>query len=480
MTRLTAGLVLAALCAVPLLARAQADDDALRRIRAEGLERSQVAATFAMLTTTIGPRLTASPAHRRAIEWTQAELRKYGLANVHAEPWAFGRGWTLERFSIEMLSPRYLPLIGYPKAWSPSTKGRIAGTPLWLPEATAERLGRPAEDLSGRIVMTAPQQSFLVREDRAVAGGDFRPPAAARSRLNRDEQQALASALHAAGAAVTLEPNYGQEGTVFVTGRDAGDEVPPGVVLAAEHYNLVARLLEAGEDVRLAVDVQVRFNDDDPNAYNVVAEIPGTDPDIGGEIVMAGAHLDSWHSAAGATDNADGVATLLEAMRILKAAGVQPRRTIRVALWGGEEQGLLGSRAYVAEHLTGPDKQAERERYSVYFNLDNGYPPITGFYLEGHEAVQPIVSRSLEPLRDLGATIATTDHIGATDHLSFLAVGIPGFQAVQNYVDYDTRTHHTNMDTPERVADADLRQASVVMATVLYEAAMRDEKLPRK
>ncbi|MGE3191369.1 MAG: M20/M25/M40 family metallo-hydrolase, partial [Vicinamibacterales bacterium] len=363
---------------------------------------------------------------------------------------------------------------------SPSTTGRIEGAPVWLPAATGDALGRPAADLAGRIVMTGPVQTFLVDEDRAVAGGDFSPPPAARGRLDRAGQQALAESLFKAGAAVTLEPNYGKLGTVFVTGRDAGDDVTPSVVLAAEHYNLVARLLEAGEDVRLAVDVKATFNADDPKAYNVIAEIPGTDPRIGDEIVMVGAHLDSWHSAAGATDNADGVATVMEAFRILKALGVQPRRTIRLALWGGEEQGLLGSRAYVAAHLTGPDKQAERDKYSVYFNLDNGYPPISGFYLEGNEGVQRIMAAWLRPFADLGATVSTTAHIGSTDHMSFLAVGIPGFQAVQDYQDYDTHTHHTNMDTPERVDPAALRQASVVMASILYHAAMRDERLPRR
>jgi Zn-dependent M28 family amino/carboxypeptidase len=227
------------------------------------------------------------------------------------------------------------------------------------------------------------------------------------------------------------------------------------------------------------VDLQTRCFEEDRDTANVIGEIPGTDPALAQEVVMAGAHLDSWHSAVGATDNADGVTTVMEAFRILQALGVKPRRTIRLALWAGEEQGLLGSRAYVQKHLAGDANQAARDRFSVYFNLDNGIVPITGFYLEGNEPMARIMAAWLKPMADLGATIATTKGIGSTDHLSFRAVGLPGFQAVQDYVGYDVRTHHTNMDTDERVSKNALKQAAVVMATVLYHAAMRDERVPR-
>jgi carboxypeptidase Q len=479
MNHLARALVVVFLLTFPVAAQERVDEGMIAKIRAEGLERSHAVETFTHLTTVIGPRLTNSPAHRRSIEWTQQQLRSYGLANVHTEPWEFGRGWQLERFAIEMLEPRYLPLIGFPRAWSPSTQGKIVGTPAWQPDPQVETLAKSGAQLRGAIVMTSQPQEYFIRADRPPASGDLvsdRPPG---PRLTREEQTALAQALRETGLGVTLEPNIGEHGTIFVTGRDAGPNAVPAVVLASEHYNLIARLLKAGVPVKLAVDLQTRFFDDDLNTANVIAEIPGTDPVVGSEVVMVGAHLDSWHSAAGATDNADGVTTVMEAFRILQALGVKPRRTIRLALWAGEEQGLLGSRAYVEKHLAGDANQTARDRFSVYFNLDNGTVPISGFYLEGNEPMARIMAAWLKPLADLGATIATTKGIGATDHLSFKAVGLPGFQAVQDYRNYDVRTHHTNMDTDERVPKDALKQAAVVMASVLYHAANRDAKVPR-
>lgn len=460
------------------LAQAPTDQAMLARIRAEGLEHSQAVAVFDHLVTTIGPRLTNSPAHRLSVEWTMARLRAAGLTNVHTEAWEFGRGWTLERLSIEMLKPRYQPLIGYAKGWSPSTNGRIVGVPTYAPGATARSLDAHAGKLRGAMLMTAPVQSYFIRDDRPAASGDLvvkgAPP-----RLSNADQQALTLKIKAEGVGVTLEPNAGEHGTVFVTGRDSGPGGVPAIVLSTEHYNVIARLLGQQVPVELAIDVQGRYQEQDTKALNVIAELTGTDPVRKDEVVMVGAHLDSWHTSDGATDNADGVATAIEALRILKALGVQPRRTIRLALWAGEEQGLLGSRAWVAAHLAGDDNAAARDRFSAYFNLDNGYPPIAGFYLEGNRAMQPIMEAWLQPFADLGATVSTQQGIGATDHLSFKAVGVPGFQAVQSYVDYDVRTHHTNMDSAERVAPDALKQAAVVMAGVLYQAAMRTEKLPR-
>jgi carboxypeptidase Q len=459
----------------------QIDQPMVAKIRAEGMERSKALETFTYLTTTIGPRLTNSPAHRRAIEWTQQQLKSYGLSNVHADPWEFGRGWELERFSIEMLEPRYLPLIGFPRAWSPSTPGKIVAAPVWLPSPTPDAIAQAGASLKGAIVMTSPKQEYFIRADRPPASGDLvsdRPPSSG-PRLTREQQATATEALRASGLGVTIDANIGEHGTIFVTGRDAGPNAVPAIVLAAEHYNLIARLLEQKIPVKLAVDLQTRFFEEDRNTENVIAEIPGTDPKIGNEVVMTGAHLDSWHSAVGATDNADGVTTVMEAFRILQALGVKPRRTIRLALWAGEEQGLLGSRAYVQKHLAGDANAAAREKFSVYFNLDNGIVPISGFYLEGNEPMGRIMTAWLKPLADLGATIATPKGIGATDHLSFKAVGLPGFQAVQDYKEYDVRTHHTNMDTDERVPKDALKQAAVVMASILYHAAMRDERIPR-
>src|SRR5688572_28101293 len=423
------------------------DFSVIEKIRAEGMDRSKILETFDYLVTTIGPRLTNSPAHKRAIAWTQEQLKAYGLNAVHAEPWQFGRGWSLNKISIEMVEPRYMPLIGYPQGWSPSTAGRIVATPVWLPGLEDAALKAQAGKLKGAILFTSPIQQYFIRADRPAASGDLKPPSPAPVRppqlngsLTGQGGAALAERLNflkTEGVAVTIEPNIGEHGTVFVTGRDMGANSLPSIVLASEHYNLVAKMLQQQMPVKLAVEIQTTYDESDRNTHNVIWEIPGTDNAVKDEIVMVGAHLDSWHTATGATDNADGSATVMEAMRILKALNLRPRRTIRGALWAGEEQGLLGSRAYVAQHLAGDKNKAARDKFSVYFNLDNGFPPISGFYMEGNDPARLIMAGWLKPVANLGAIMPSPGHIGATDHLSFLNVGIPGFQAVQEYVTYD-------------------------------------------
>jgi hypothetical protein len=469
---------LAVCVAAALAAQEKIDFSVIEKIRAEGMERSRAVETFEYLTTNIGPRLTNSPAHRQAIAWTQQQLRSWGMSDVHAEAFEFGRGWTLNKVTVEMVEPRYMPLIGYPRGWSPATPGRIVATPVWLPGLEDAALKAQAGKLKGAILFTSPIQSYAIRADRPAASGDLKPPSPAPARPPQLNAERLA-ALKAEGVGVTIEPNIGEHGTVFVTGRDMGANAVPSIVLASEHYNLVAKMLQQKIPVKLAVEIQATFNDDDRNTHNVIWEIPGTDNAVKDEIVMVGAHLDSWHTATGATDNADGTATVMEAMRILKALNIRPRRTIRGALWAGEEQGLLGSRAYVQEHLAGDKNRAAREKFSVYFNLDNGYPPVSGFYMEDNEPARLIMADWLKPIANLGAIMPAPGHIGATDHLSFLNVGIPGFQAVQEYVDYDVRTHHTNVDFSERIEPDALKQASTVVAVVLYQAAMREGTFPK-
>ncbi len=467
--------------ATAVVAQENVDTAMMTRIRTEGLQHSQVMDVFDHLVNVIGPRLTASPAYKTAVNWCRDRFVAMGFDNVHLEPWEFGRGWQLEKLTIEMVEPRYQPLIGYAKGWSPPTGRVLTASPVWL--------GNPKDDLKkfegklgGAIVMTRPILTEFIRADRSAAAGDLRrsaTPARAQQDLRSDRNQQIAAMLNREHPGVALEPSEGEHGTAFVTGLEQGPNGYPSLVLAAEHYNMVARLLEAGVPVKLRIEIQSSYFELDKNAYNIIAEIKGTDPKIGDEVVMAGAHLDSWHTGTGATDNADGVSTAIEALRILKAAGAKPRRTIRIAIWGGEEQGLLGSRAYVREHLTGDAGKAARDKFSVYFNFDNGTPPITGFYLEGNPEMQPIMEAWLKPFNDLGATVATLGNIGATDHLSFIAVGLPGFQAVQDYHNYDVRTHHTNMDTYERVDPDALKRGAVVTAAVLYDAAMRNAKIPR-
>ncbi|MBI3981603.1 MAG: M20/M25/M40 family metallo-hydrolase, partial [Gemmatimonadetes bacterium] len=340
-----------------------------------------------------------------------------------------------------------------------------------------------AADLRGAIVLAMKPQAAPIKEDRLQpTEHEQRVRIGAPPNMPMDgpaDRRTLSTLLREVGAGVVLLPNQGEHGTIFVLGRrDTPDDAPPTVVLAAEHYNMIVRMVEAGTPVTLRVNVVSRFHTQDTKSYNVLGDIPGTDPRIGDEVVLVGAHLDSWHSATGATDNADASASLLEAMRILKALGARPRRTIRVALWGGEEQGLLGARAHVAQHY-GEANPAARDKLSVYFNHDPGTGPIYGWYLEENEAVKPIFDAWLQPLQDIGARRNIMDRIGSTDHVAFVQVGLPGFNTVQDYVDYDVRTHHTNADFAERLKPQDLQQAAIVLATFAYQAAMRDGKIPR-
>ena len=401
-------------------AQSQSDSDVLARIQDEGLKRSQVGPIFDMLTVNIGPRLTGSPAHKRAAEWARERLASFGLANARLEPWKFGRGWTLEKLTVEMIEPRYLPLVGYADGWSAATSGEVVATPVFIGGKTPDEAAAMRAQLKGAIVFVQPKITNFVRKDRpqpsdpnyvplsaayaTSVGRSMQPAPATPVETPQQRAQRQAQLLRESGAAVMVRPSDGEHGTVFVTGRDAGPGAVPQITLSGEHYNMIVQMLEANLPVKLRVNVQSTFYDNEGgNTYNVLAELPGSDPAIGDEVVMIGGHLDSWHTGVGATDNADGSTTVMEAMRILKAIGARPRRTIRVALWSGEEQGLLGSKAWVAQHLAGPANAAAREKFSAYLNIDNGSGPIYGWYLQNKEEVRPIFDGWLEPLKKLGA-----------------------------------------------------------------------------
>jgi carboxypeptidase Q len=489
-------ILLCALLFLPLsAAQDSVDRSMVERIRREGLESSQVYATFSHLVTNIGPRLTATPEYKKAADWSREQLTKWGLRDARLENWEFGRGWALDKFTIEMIEPRYMPLIGYPEAWSASMDREVEAAPVFIGDKSPEELELMKDRLSGAVLLTQPLQTSFIRDDRAQpTAADYTAPPApvpgtgGRGRGGRGgntgqggESAAARRAriLREARPAVLLRTSRGEHGTMFVLGRDAGENAQPTVILAGEHYNMIVRTMQAGIPVKLRVNLRSRYLDADRNGYNVLTELLGVDPAIRDEIVMIGAHLDSYHSAPGATDNADGAAIALEAMRILAVVGAKPRRTIRMALWGGEEEGLLGSREYVRRHLAGDANTAARAKFSAYFNVDPGTGPIYGWFLQGQEEVRPMMDAWLEPFKDLGARRNVSQNIGNTDHLSFTAIGLPGFNPVQDYVDYDVRTHHTNVDTFERVREADLKQAAIVLASFAYHAAMRDEKLPR-
>ena len=461
------------------------DKATLARIRDEGLNRSQVAATFNQLTNVIGPRLTGSPAFKQAADWAESRLKAYGLKSVHQESWPFGRGWTLKHFVFEMTAPRYMPLVGYPEAWTPSTKGELSAAPVYigdLADTAAVRALGPK--LKGAIVLSTQPQDRFITSDRAEPSlTDSAVRIGAPAFLNPRGPLAVrggANVLNGAGVGVVLKPTQGRHGTMFVLGnRNTRDDAAPSVVVAAEQYNMIVNMVKSGVPVKLRVAVQANYETADTSGYNVIAEIPGNDPAIGSEVVLIGSHLDSWHSATGATDNADASASLIEAARILSALGVKPRRTIRFALWGGEEEGLLGARAYAKAHYAGDANAAARDKLSVYLNSDPGSGPIFGFYMEENAPAKAIFDAWLEPFKDLGARRNVIGKIGSTDHLAFIEAGVPGFNSLQDYVEYDQREHHTNMDFADRVLTADLQQNAIVMASFAWMAAQRDQKIPR-
>jgi hypothetical protein len=479
---LSVAAVLLSLAVMPALTQQSAAGDMIARIRTEGLQRSRALALYRTLTDEFGARLTGSPAHVQAARWARDRFMEFGLANPHLEPYEFGRGWQLEHISVEMDAPRYQPLIAYAEAWTPSTKGVLSGRVVYVGDKTAAQIQAMAGQLRGAIVLTHLPQTDWVDKDRPQPGLDDRPVAAGNPTLPQARSTTPASELmpllQRAGAAVALKPSAYRDGTVGVLGnRATSSDAVPSIVVAGEQYNVLARLAAGGHPVSLRIELQTRYIEDDRNSYNVIAEIPGRDPALRDQVVLIGGHLDSWHTASGATDNADGAVAMMEAMRILGALGAQPRRTIRAALWSGEEQGLLGARAYLMQHFGTP---AARDQLAVYLNDDPGSGKTLGFYMEGNRAAKAIFDRWLEPLKDLGATRNIIEGIGATDHVPFNEAGLPSFNVIKDFDAYDVRTRHTNADYPERMSEDELKQSAIVMATFAWQAAMADEKIPRK
>jgi hypothetical protein len=589
-----AALLLLFTLVVPYAAFAQqpqqpAEDPMITKIKDEGMNRSQVMQTLSYLTDVIGERLTASPNAKRANEWTRDTMTKWGLQNAHLEAWGpFGRGWTLKHFSAQVISPQDLPLIAYPKAWSPSVKvmsempsmpaakGKKPAAPMAAPEPsstvtadvvfldakTEADLDKYKGTLKGKIVLVSQPVEVKAlfeaqgrRQDEksllALAnalppgqgggfgggggGGGGRGAGGQQMTPQQRQQQLFEQAVFTAkrwnmlvdeGAAVVVDVSpRGTGGTIFVQSATVAPAIPksveemrtitrvspydpkaeskmvPQITVSVEQYNRMIRMIQQGEKLKMTVDLAVEYQDQDNMGYNTVAEIPGTD--LKDEIVMLGGHMDSWHSGTGATDNGAGVAVAMEAVRILQTLGIKPRRTIRVALWTGEEEGLLGSRAYVKAHFGslegGPGQFGglggggnanatpaklttlpDYEKFSGYFNLDNGTGKIRGIYLQGNRALRDLFTQWLMPFRDMGASTITISNTGGTDHQSFDGIGLPGFQFIQDEIEYDTRTHHSNQDVFDRIQADDMKQAATIMAAFVYNTAMRDEKLPRK
>lgn len=487
------------------------------RIRQEGFRNSKIMETASGLMDFIGPRLTGSPNMKRASEWTRDKLTEFGLSNAHLETWGpFPKGWSYDSCTLRMVSPDIAELWALPRAWTPSTNGVVRGVPVKLKLETKEDLDKNKGKIAGKFLLLGdvpemkPHDALQYRryDDKMLDDLErydipsrprFTPEEA---RRRREFGRALTAFLAEEKPLAVITPGGGDYGNFHVQGAGSyreNDQFPvPSVVLSDEQYNRLARLLDQKKEPELELEVKARYYDN-PEVDNTVAEIPGTDKK--GEVVMLGGHLDSWHGGTGATDNGAGTVVAMEAVRILKAIGVPPKRTIRIALWSGEEQGLLGSRAYVAQHFasrpepTGAERDVpdymrqpsgpltikpEHAKLAAYFNLDNGTGKIRGIYTQENAAVVPIFEAWLAPLKDLGATTVTMRTTGGTDHLSFDAVGLPGFQFIQDEVEYGQRTHHTNYDVYERLQRDDLMQAAVVMATFVWEAANRPEMLPRK
>jgi hypothetical protein len=513
MRRLPVAVALAVVVSTSILAQEGVDLDAVHRIRTEALQNSQVMEHLFYLTDVSGSRLTNSPGFFTAADWVVKRLGEWGIS-ARQEKWGpFGRGWTYTRFSAHMLEPQATPLIGAPLAYTPGTNGPVSGDAVIVAIANDGDFAKYKGMLRGKIVLLGPGRELQMslqplatrRTDTDLATLALAPDAGGRGQAppgtaaigggrqggpgggNQQFVRALNKFLADEGAAVVVRVGAGRSegGTVFAQGggtRDAKDPVPPPMVtLTPEHYNRIARLLDHKIPVKLEFDVQTRFVDDRTDSVNVVGEIPGGRKRD--EVVMIGAHLDSWHSGTGATDNAAGSAVMIEAMRILKTLNLRLDRTVRLALWSGEEQGILGSRAYVTDHFAAREDmklKPEHARLSGYFNVDNGSGKIRGIYLQGNDAMRPIFQAWLKPFEDVGAATISIRSTGGTDHLSFDAVGLPGFQFIQDPLEYDSRTHHSNMDVYDRVQRADMMQMSAIVASFVYNTANRDALLPRK
>jgi carboxypeptidase Q len=507
-----------------LWSQEKVDLETMGRIRYEGFRNSKVMEYATGLMDSIGERLTGSPNMKRANEWTRDQLTAMGLSNSHLEAWGpFGRGWANQYINARMTSPDIVPLIVYAKAWTPGTNGVVQGKCIRVAITDKKDFDKYKGKLEGMIVIFGPDAEVKpiteapykrYTDDDLAKTADYeipgeRPPFRFADFVKRQQfvkelnqffadEKVLAVIDHSRGTA--------GGGTVFV--QSGGSYKPgetttiPQLTMASEHWTRIARLLQQKKDVTLELNVTNTFYDDDPMQYDTIAEIPGTDKDRKDEVVMLGAHLDSWHAGTGATDNGAGTIVMMEAMRILKTLDIKPRRTIRIGLWSGEEEGLLGSQGYVEKHFGSRPHmdepgmkdmptllrreagevtvKAEQAKVSAYFNVDNGSGKIRGIYLQENAAVEPIFEAWMKPFKDLGMTTISMRNTGGTDHQSFDAVGIPGFQFIQDPIEYETRTHHSNMDVYDRLQPEDLKQISVIVAGFVYDAAMRDQMLPRK
>ena len=512
--------VLVFVFSIPMISFSQEAIDAsvMQKIREEGLTRSKVMDIAFNLTDKNGSRLTNSEGYMRAANYAKEALGGWGMANAVIDPWGeFGKGWDLQKMYLAMTAPYYKPLLAYPKTWTAGTKGLKKGNLLVIALKDSAALMEYKGKLKGKLIiidqLSVYKQSFkadAVRytdEDLAKMaaakpqaggrGGQAMDTAQMRRMRDQFARSGGGSAMRVSNMLKTMAMEEGaigmiststrnHDGTIFSQGGGAYKGTDPenflDMALGIEDYNTLLRIAKSGTDVAIEADVKVKFQDKDLQGYNVIAEIPGTDPTLKDEVVMIGAHLDSWQAGTGSTDNAAGSSVMMEVMRILKAIGVQPKRTIRIGLWSGEEQGLLGSRGYVKKTFMDANGKTNKahEQFSAYYNIDNGTGKIRGIYLQGNAACADIFSSWFTPFHDLGAKTITISNTGGTDHQSYDGVGLPGFQFIQDPIEYDTRTHHSNMDVYDHLIEDDLKQMATIVAAFVYNSAQRDAKLPRK
>ncbi len=497
--------------AIPFYALSQenVDQAMITKIREEGLKNSKVMEIAFNLTDKSGDRLTNSEGYMRAANYAKETLAGWGIQNANIDPWGeFGKGWDLEKMYLAMTAPYYKPLLAWPKTWTAGTKGLKKGGLLVVALKDSASLEALRGQLKGKLIiidqLDAYKHSFkpdAVRytddELAKMAAAPAPPPAGARPNAGNFSRGALvgiakvtsllkAMAMKEGAVGMITTSTRNHDGTIFAQGGGGYKGTDPAnfldIAMGIEDYNTLLRLAKSGTDVQMETEVKSKFQDKDLQGYNVIAEIPGTDPLLKDEVVMIGAHLDSWQSGTGATDNASGSSVMMEAMRILKTIGAQPKRTIRIGLWSGEEEGLLGSRGYVKKTFMDEagKPNAAHEKFSSYYNIDNGTGKIRGIYLQGNAACADIFAKWFEPFHDLGAQTITISNTGGTDHQSFDGVGLPGFQFIQDPIEYNTKTHHSNMDVYDHLIEDDLKQMATIIAAFSYNAAQRDAKLPRK
>jgi len=505
------------------------DQEFVEKIIKEGTENSHVMEYAGWLTDVYGPRLTNTPQLMRASEYVMETLKSNGVQDVNLHKWGpFGTGWTLKRFSLHATSPyAYFPVIAQPKAWSPGYESLQSGEAVYLKINSPDDYAKYRGQLAGKFVLieepVPSEPSFnpiasrrsvenllqLANATRiparpSMAGGP-NAGALARAQAAYEKAQFLMNEkpiaildqsyrgwggqVAVSGATLPADPSLGWSERPRPHQIDAPTPIPQ-ISLAREHYGRIYRLLEKNIPVNIDMELEVEFQKDDLYGYNVIGDIKGTDTQVGDELVILGAHIDSWHTGTGATDNAAGSVVMMEVMRILKALDVQPKRTIRIALWSGEEQGLHGSLEYVREFFgsrgadwtsTGDvDLKPGHEKFSAYYNIDNGGGQVRGIHLQENEQLRELFRTWLTPFGDWDATTVSFANTGGTDHLSFDRVGLPGFQFIQDALEYSTFTHHSNMDTYERLIEQDLRRTAIIVATFVYHTAMLDERLPRK